>query len=121
MLGRTHRRHHTPHVAIALTGVAMLVLTLSGSFMAAVAISTLTRLLTYAATCAAVPVLRRRPDAPPALFRAPGGMLTVAVALVVIAWLFASVGVRELRDVGIAMALGLVLLALGRLGARRTA
>ena len=121
VLGRTHRRHHTPHVAIALTGVAMLVLTLSGSFMAAVAISTLTRLLTYAATCAAVPVLRRRPDAPPALFRAPGGMLTVAVALVVIAWLFASVGVRELRDVGIAMALGLVLLALGRLGARRTA
>ena len=48
-------------------------------------------------------------------------MLTAAVALVAIAWLFASVGVRELRDVGIAMALGLVLLALGRLGARRTA
>ncbi|GEM_PF-1643336 len=85
----------------------------------AVAISTLTRLLTYAATCVALPVLRRRPDAPPALFHAPGGMLTVAVALVVIAWLLASVNARELRDVGIAMVLGFVLLAFGRLGARR--
>jgi len=114
LLARTHPRHHTPHVAIMLTGLAMLVLTLSGSFLSAVAISTLTRLLAYAATCAAVPVLRRRVDVAPALFRAPGGIGTVAVALAVIAWLLAQGSAGELRDVAIAMALGFVLLWWGR-------
>jgi len=114
LFARTHPRHHTPHVAIMLTGLAMLVLTLSGSFLSAVAISTLTRLLAYAATCAAVPVLRRRVDVAPALFRAPGGIGTVAVALAVIAWLLAQGSAGELRDVAIAMALGFVLLWWGR-------
>ncbi|NLA67600.1 MAG: amino acid permease [Gammaproteobacteria bacterium] len=114
LFSRTHPRHHTPHVAILLTGTAMLVLTLSGSFLSAVAISTLTRLLAYAATCAAVPVLRRREDVTPALFRAPGGVATVAVALLVIAWLLAQGSARELRDVGLAMLAGFVLLWWGR-------
>ncbi|WP_207914982.1 APC family permease [Luteimonas arsenica] len=116
VFARTHPRHHTPHVAILVTGLAMLALTLSGSFLSAVAISTLTRLLAYAATCAAVPVLRRRVDVAPALFTAPGGLATVGVALAVIAWLLAQGSARELRDVAIAMALGLVLLWWGGRG-----
>ncbi|HET7655551.1 MAG TPA: hypothetical protein VFK18_00970, partial [Luteimonas sp.] len=70
------------------------------------------------ATCAAVPVLRRRSDAPPASFRAPGGLGTVVVAMAVIAWLLAQGSARELRDVGLAMLVGFALLALGRLRAR---
>lgn len=118
VLARTHSRHHTPHVAIVFTALAMLVMTLSGSFLSAVAISTLTRLLAYGATCAAVPVLRRRTDVAPALFRAPGGIGTVAVALALIAWLLAQGSARELRDVAIAMVLGFVLLGWGRLRIR---
>ena len=118
VFAHTHARHRTPDVAIAVTGVAMAVLTLSGSFLSALTISTLTRLLAYAATCAAVPVLRRRADAPPAWFRAPGGLGTVVVAMAVIAWLLAQGSARELRDVGLAMLVGFALLALGRLRAR---
>lgn len=114
----THARHRTPDLAIVATGAAMAVLTLSGSFLSALTISTLTRLLAYAATCAAVPVLRRRADATPALFRAPGGMATVVVALVVIAWLLAQGSAQELRNVALAMLVGFALLALGRLRAR---
>ena len=121
LFARTHARHHTPHVAIVVTGLAMLVLTLSGSFLSAVAISTLTRLLAYAATCAAVPVLRRRRAVAPALVLAPGGMATIVVALAVIAWLLAQGSAGELRDVGIAMALGFVLLWWGRRSGRRVA
>lgn len=109
-LAATHARFHTPHLAIVISSACMLALTLSGSFLSAVAISTLTRLLAYAATCAALPVLRRRGDVAPAMFRAPGGLLTVIVALIVIAWLLSQGSAREVRDVGIAMALGFVLL-----------
>jgi amino acid transporter len=114
VFAKTHPVHRTPVVAIVLTGVAMAVLTLSGSFLSALTISTLTRLLAYAATCAAVPVLRRRADVAPALFRAPGGIATVAVAMALIAWLLAQGSVQELRDVGIAMLCGFGLLWVGR-------
>ena len=118
-LAATHARFHTPHVAIAVSAACMLALTLSGSFLSAVAISTLTRLLAYAATCAALPVLRRRDrhggsGVATASFRAPGGTLTVVVALAVIAWLLAHGSAREVRDVAIAMAFGFVLLLAGR-------
>lgn len=117
-LAATHARFHTPHVAIAVSSACMLALTLSGSFLSAVAISTLTRLLAYAATCAALPVLRRRNGAA-AMFRAPGGIFTVAVALAVIAWLLAQGSAQEVRDVAIAMALGFVLLfAMQRTGGK---
>ena len=118
LLAATHARFHTPHVAILASSACMLALTLSGSFLSAVAISTLTRLLAYAATCAALPVLRKRERdgdtrVAPATFRAPGGTLTVVVALGVIAWLLANGSAREVRDVAIAMALGFVLLFFG--------
>ncbi|HEY0660106.1 MAG TPA: APC family permease [Lysobacter sp.] len=118
-LASTHARFHTPHIAIVASAACMLALTLSGSFLTAVAISTLTRLLAYAATCAALPVLRRRDrqdgsGSTTSSFRAPGGTVTVVVALGVIAWLLSHGSAREVRDVAIAMALGFVLLFLGR-------
>lgn len=118
-LATTHARFHTPHIAIGISAACMLAVTLSGSFLSAVAISTLTRLLAYAATCAALPVLRRRDlhsDAKVAAtsFRAPGGTFTVVVALGVIAWLLSHGSAREVRDVVIAMALGFVILFVAR-------
>lgn len=112
-LARVHPRFHTPHLAIVLTAACMLALTLSGSFLTAVALSTITRLLAYAATCVAVPVLRRREDAAPAAFRVPAGGAVVATALLLIAWLVMHARAEELRNVAIAMAAGVVLMALG--------
>ena len=42
----------------------MLFLTLKSSFLAALTISTIARLVTYAATCIALPVFRARPEVP---------------------------------------------------------
>ncbi len=124
VFGRTHARYHTPHVAIALTAACMLALTLSGSFLAAVAMSTITRLLAYGATCLAVPVLRRREQSgriAPALFRVPGGLWVVVLAIAAILWLVAHASMQELRNVGIAMLVGAVLMWLAGAMAKRSA
>ncbi|MFO1009755.1 MAG: APC family permease [Planctomycetota bacterium] len=104
----THPRFHTPHVAILATTAAVLALSLSGSFLGAVSMSTLARLVTYAATCAAVPVLRRRAGADGAVFRVPGGTVTAVLALAAIAWLLTSVAWIEYRNVGIVVGLGVL-------------
>ncbi len=104
----THSRFHTPYVAILLSAAIMLALTLSGSFISALTMSTLIRLAAYAATCAALPVLRRKNGAPPARFRAPGGIVTAIIALALIAWLLSNSTWREARDLGIAAAAGLL-------------
>lgn len=105
----THKRFHTPHVAILITAAVVLVLTLSGTFVYAATISVIARLLSYAATCAALPVFRRRADAPEALFRAPAGVAVSVVALVLVAWLLSNSTATQARDAAIAAFAGVLL------------
>ncbi|WP_434947338.1 APC family permease [Luteimonas sp. SDU82] len=120
-LARTHARFHTPHWAIATTAACMLAITLSGSFLTAVALSTITRLLAYAATCIAVPVLRRRDGEGigTAAFRVPAAPWVVGGALLVIGWLLLQASAVELRNVALAMLAGAALMAGARALARR--
>jgi APA family basic amino acid/polyamine antiporter len=113
-LARTHPRHRTPHVAILAMAGVLLVLTLDGSFLAAVTVSTVARLLVYTATCAALPVLRRRAAMEPARFHVRGGHAVALLALALIAWLLAHAQARELVQVGIAIAIGFVVMMVSR-------
>ena len=109
LFGAVHPRFRTPHVAIVATALASLLLTLTGTFVYAATISVIARLLSYAATCAALPVLRRRPSAPAALFRAPAGVAVSIAALTLVGWLLSHITLRQARDAGIAAMIGLLL------------
>jgi amino acid transporter len=87
ILARVHPRFLTPHVSILINGALMMIVTLKSSFVAALTISAIARLVTYAVTCAALPVLRRKSSAPRALFRLPGGSIIAIAALILSAWL----------------------------------
>lgn len=63
-IASVHRRFATPYVAILITAAIMLLLTLKSSFVAALTISAIARLVTYGATCLSLPIFRRRSDAP---------------------------------------------------------
>ncbi len=114
LFGVTHSRFRTPHRAILLTGAVMLALALSGTFIYALTISTLARIAIYAATCAALPVLRRRANAPPASLRIPGGGVIATAAMVLVAWLVSNSTLREARDTAIAAVLGFVVFGVSR-------
>ena len=110
-----HPRFHTPHVAILLSAVVILVVKISGTFIYALTISTITRRLTYAATCGALIALRRKSDAPPSTFELPSGLAVSAIALVLCIWLIVSSTWREARDTAIAATVGLLFYATHRL------
>ncbi len=107
-IARVHRRFFTPHVAIAITAAVLLVLTLKSSFVAALTISAIARLVTYAVTCAALPVLRRREGISPALFKVRGGPFIAVVAFLLSAWLLANSTLKEAIQLSIAAAVGMV-------------
>jgi amino acid transporter len=108
-VARTNRRFFTPHVAIIITASLMLGLALKSSFVAALTVSTIVRLITYGATCAALPVLRRRRSAPPALLHLPGGPFIAIAALSLAVWLLAHSTWREARNAAIAGLAGLLI------------
>ena len=111
IFARVHQKFFTPYISIVITAAVMLVLTLKSSFVAALTISAIARLVTYAATCAALPVLRRKPDTPKALFRLPGGSWIAIAALLLSGWLLLNSTLREGIQAAIAAAVGIAIYA----------
>ncbi len=119
ILSKVHSKFHTPHVAIIVSAALMLALTLSSSLIYALTVSTIARLLAYAATCVALPTLRHKQDAPPAHFTIPGGTAISVVAVLLSIWLLSNSTYNEARDSAIAIAAGFVIYFLYRSFAHR--
>lgn len=109
IIGNVHRSFFTPYVSILLTAGLMLFLTLKSSFVAALTISTIARLVTYGATCLALPVFRRRNNIAAPAFRLPGGTMIALLSLVLIAWLLAHSTAAEAVASALAAGVGLLI------------
>ncbi|HEY7786325.1 MAG TPA: amino acid permease [Pyrinomonadaceae bacterium] len=120
-LGEVHSRFRTPHIAILITAGLMLALTLSSSVIYALTVSTIARLLAYAATCVALPKLRRAKDVQPALVSIPGGVVVSALAVLLTVWLLSNSTLREARDAAIGVVVGLVIYFAYRFSRRHVA
>jgi amino acid transporter len=114
ILANTHSKFKTPHVSLILTAIVILIFTIQSSFLEALTISTITRLIVYATTCAALPVFRFRKDAPEAKFKIPFGMIAAALSLGLTAWLLFSVKGKEFATIGVVVAVGFVIYLLQR-------
>ena len=115
VLDRTHARFKTPYVSILLTSVVILVLTIQSSFLTAVAIATITRLLVYATTCLALPIFRRRTDMPRAPFTVPFGIAAAVASVALIVWLLTNVDfAKEGLAILIAAAVGIIIFLLNK-------
>jgi amino acid transporter len=117
-LGRLHANYRTPYGSILLTSLAILVLALSGSFIYLAKLSLIARVSVFAITCITLPLMRRRPELPEAAFRLPAGhVIGYGSAGLCVLFLAAS-SMRELLDVAIAVAVGLIIFALTRCARR---
>lgn len=119
VLSRTHRKFRTPHIAILITAAVALTLTLWSTFSKQVNLSVIARLLSYGVTCAALLVFRFKPNARPAMFKAPAGVAAAIAALVLAVWLLSNSNRFDARDSVIAGATGLLIYFGYRLTSRK--
>jgi len=87
-MAKVHKRFRSPHVAIFVFAVLLYGFSIAGSFQWNVFISAVSRLIYYASVCAALPVLRRKPDVPREQFHLPMGDLFALLAVGVSLLLF---------------------------------
>lgn len=111
LLGRLHPVTRAPVPSIALSAAVVWVLALTSTHVYVLTISTIARLLVFAVTCAALPVLRRKATSSPARFRLAGGAMIPVASLVLMAWLLSGTSGRETRDVLLAGVAGAALYA----------
>ena len=134
-LASIHARSRTPHVSIVVSAIAVLLFALPGTFIYALKFSAIARVIVYASTCVALPILRLRArsgtppiddDTSPTVFNSspvfhvPGGNFIAIVCVLLCLWLLANSGWAEIRDVSIATVVGLLVYAATRLGQRKS-
>ncbi len=115
-----HRRFRTPDSSIMVYAGVALVLAYSGSFAQLATLSAVARIVFYMATCAAIPVLRRRVAAPEGSFQLPGGFLVPGLALLVSAVILANASWDDLQGGGLALVAGASLYFMTRFVAGRS-
>jgi len=122
IFAKTHDTFRTPVISLVVNAVIIFVLTVQASFLSALAIATITRLLVYATTCASLPVFRRKSDGPHAKFLAPFGVAAAVLSLVLIVWLMTNVDfTKEGLPIVIVTAVGLIIYYANLIYRRQTA
>ena len=112
VFARTHPTFRTPTISLVVKSLIIFVMTVESSFISAVAIATITRLLVYATTCLALPVFRKSKEVPEARFRVPMGIAAAVLSLGLIFWLLTSVDfAKEGVSLAIWLGIGLVIFA----------
>jgi basic amino acid/polyamine antiporter, APA family len=109
MFAWTHARFRTPVAAIVATATIAATFALYTTFISALTIATIVRLVTYMVTCVALPALRRRSDVPAPAFWAPAGWLVSAGAVGLGVWLLSNTAWAELRLGAVAVMLGMAI------------
>lgn len=105
-----HPQSRVPHVAIVVSGVCACLLALYTSFLGALVVSALTRLVGYVTTCAALIVLRRRVGVTDrAGFKVPAGVAIAVAAIAACVWMMLGSSTTELVAVLVLGLLGFAL------------
>lgn len=120
-IARVHARFRTPYIAILIAAVAGVACAMYSGFASLAAISAIARLLSYMATCLALPVLRRKmPDAA-RWFSVPGGLLIPIAAVAISAWLLMGSTQNQILISGGTLLAGAVVFGCYRLARKQNA
>lgn len=119
--GRIHDKYHSPANSIVFLGGISLAVALSGTFVQLAIASTLTRIIVYSVSIAALPIIKKQadPDVAATAFKLKGGYLVPVLALSLCGWMAWHSSADRWIFVGKLLIVGLLLFGLEKLVLRK--
>ena len=105
----THSKFKTPWLSILISATAILAVSLTYSFMTAVTMNVIIKLITYGIVCISLPALRKDKSVEPARFKLRGGNIVATLAFIICIWLLSRSTFIEIVQLVIAISVGSVL------------
>lgn len=116
---RLHPKYRTPVYSLFIFTAVTLIASLTGSFIYAVSISVISKVLIFLMVCAALIKLRRKHPAEKNFYKLPYGYILAIIGILASLGLLLSSKFSELVDVLITIGIGIVLYALYKLLSRK--
>lgn len=109
LFARLHPKHRTPVFSLLVFSAVSLMASLTGSFIYAVSISVISKVLIFLMVCAALIKLRQKDQAGKTYFRLPYGYFFATAGIIASVLLLSSSRLTELVDVLITVFIGIIL------------
>jgi amino acid transporter len=115
--GKIHPKYASPANSVLFFGGIALVVALSGTFAKLAIASTLTRMIVYSVSIAALPNIKKQadPEVSANAFKLPGGYAIPVLALGLCVWMATYSSVESWKFVGLLLIVGLVLFGIEKL------
>ena len=115
--GKIHPKYASPANSVLFFGGIALVVALSGTFAKLAIASTLTRMIVYSVSIAALPIIKKQadPEVSANAFKLPGGYAIPVLALGLCVWMATYSSVESWKFVGLLLIVGLVLFGIEKL------
>ncbi|MBK9530395.1 MAG: amino acid permease [Chitinophagaceae bacterium] len=107
-----HPGYKTPTWSLVLFAAVTILISVSNTFIYAATISAITRVMTYGIVCISLVILRKKNAGQTGFFKIPFGNYFAIAGVLIAVWLLTASKLRELRDIAIALGVGLVIYAL---------
>jgi amino acid transporter len=114
-----HPKYKTPTWSLLLFMVVTIIISLNYSFLAAASISAITRVMIYGIVCTSLIKLRRKDPTQTGYFKIPYGEFFAIAGVLLSLWLLGSSKLNEMRDIAIAVGVGLIIYILMKLPKNR--
>jgi len=111
----THPKFKTPWLSILISSAAILAVSLTYSFITAVTMNVIIKLITYGIVCMSLPALRKNKNIEPARYKLRGGIIVAVLAFIICIWLLSRSTFNEVLQLAIAISLGAFLFMTNRL------
>lgn len=109
-----HQKYKTPTWSLLLFTFFTVVISINYSFLSAASLSAITRVIIYGIVCTTLIVLRKKNKEQADFFKIRFGNIIAYAGIAITIWLLTSSKLIELRDIGIALGIGLIIYFLNK-------
>ena len=113
-----HPKYKTPTWSLLLFMAITIIISLNYSFLSAASLSAITRVMIYGIVCITLIILRKKKTEQKNFFKIKYGTVIAILGVAITIWLLSSATMKELKHVGIAIGIGLLVYLLMELSKR---